>query len=233
MLISEARWYGRWLRKFPAADLYPQLNLGSQTLHFRTHVQPWIERYLFAPARQRGGAVVHTDLQPAPGVDLVGDLTDPAFHAVLKARQFRSVVCSNLLEHVTQPKLIARVATEVVVPGGLLFVSVPYLFPYHADPIDTMFRPSPEELANLFPGTRIVEARIVHGWLIRYGLERLRQGWPGKANMPQATPVGLPEGAGSRVRSPGDLLQVVTTWVPWLWRPFAISCLVLRREGCI
>jgi hypothetical protein len=221
MLRAEARWYGRRLRALPKEALYPQLNLGSQTLTFRTQVQPWIDEQLFAPARRRGGLVVHCDLQHAEGVDLVGDLTDPAFLAELQTRRFRSLICSNLLEHVVQPERIARAAAAAVVPGGYLFVSVPFQFPYHADPIDTLFRPSPQQLAALFPGTVLEEARLVRGTLLGYLLERLiRQ------------PRGLWTGRNTHEQHSGtaSLIQKLNTWLPWLWRPFEISCVVLRKQ---
>jgi hypothetical protein len=37
-------------------------------------------------------------------------------------------------------------------PGGLVFVTVP--FNYHRGPIDTMYRPDPSELSNLFIDAR-------------------------------------------------------------------------------
>lgn len=221
MLRTEARWYGRRLRALPKEALYPQLNLGSQTLAFRTRVQPWIDEHLFAPARRRGGLVVHSDLQPADGVDLVGDLTDPAFLAELQTRRFRSLICSNLLEHVVHPERIAAAAAAAVTPGGYLFVSVPFRFPYHADPIDTMFRPSPRQLAGLFPGTVLEEARIVRGTLLAYLFERLIRQPPGLgAGRRTDEPRTATEGLGARL----------LTWLPWLWQPFEISCVVLRKQ---
>jgi hypothetical protein len=221
MLRPEARWFGQRLRALPTEAIYPQLNLGSQTLHFRTQEQPWIDAFLFAPARHRGGVVVHADLQAAPGVDLVGDLTDPQFLAQVRNLCFRSVICSNLLEHVVGPKRIADAATAAVVPGGYLFVSVPFRFPYHPDPIDTLFRPSPAELAALFPGTRVVEQRLVRGWLIGYAWEKLlRQTIQRHRSAGQSA---------AQPRAPAAVLTQTVRWLPWLWQPFEISCLVLRK----
>lgn len=221
MLRPEARWFGQRLRALSTEAVYPQLNLGSQTLHFRTQEQPWIDAFLFAPARQRGGVVVHADLQAAPGVDLVGDLTDPQFLTQVQNLRFRSVICSNLLEHVIGPRRIAEAATAAVVPGGYLFVSVPFRFPYHPDPIDTLFRPRPAELAALFPGTKVVEQCLVRGWLIGYAWERLlRRAIQRRshAEPPAAQPSPL------AVR-----LTRAVSWLPWLWQPFEISCLILRK----
>jgi hypothetical protein len=45
--------------------------------------------------------------------------------------------------------------------GGLVFVTVPFSYPYHRDPIDTMYRPNPAELAALFAGARRLDAAII------------------------------------------------------------------------
>ena len=41
-----------------------------------------------------------------------------------------------------------------------LMITVPYDYPHHADPIDTMYRPSPSELKKLLPLTWL-EGEIV------------------------------------------------------------------------
>jgi len=38
---------------------------------------------------------------------------------------------------------------------------VPFSYPHHRDPIDTMYRPSPSELADLFAGARMLEGLIL------------------------------------------------------------------------
>lgn len=175
MLIEEAKWLGRQLATIPSHRLSPMLNAGSQTLPFRRFVQPWIEKYIFAPLMARGVEVVHTDLRPGVGVDIAGDLTDDEFLHRMQAYGFRSLFCSNLLEHVPQPDRLARQLVRTLPVGGLLFVSCPRAFPYHPDPIDTGFRPDVEQLASLFPQTRLVVGEIVDcGPLWHYFLARFR-----------------------------------------------------------
>jgi hypothetical protein len=137
------------------------LNVGSSTKEFRTVTQPWIDSYLFAPARKNGLTVVHTDIKATNGVDIVGDLTDHQFRAKLSEKNFRSALCANLFEHVTNRTELSRAIESVVTPGGLIIVTCPYKYPYHPDPIDTGYRPTPDELAQLFPSTRVVRAEIV------------------------------------------------------------------------
>src|SRR5205085_4736707 len=61
--------------------------------------------------------------------------------------------------HVTDRQIVCAAIWSLLPPGGFLILTVPYRFPYHEDPIDTMFRPSVEELAQLFPGTAIQQPR--------------------------------------------------------------------------
>lgn len=163
MMIRESRWLGEQLQQLPDGDLGPLLDVGSQTEEFRTTTQPHIDEHIFRPLRQRGVDVVHLDLQDAPGVDMVGDLCDPAFLEKLKASRFRSVMLSNILEHVSNPEDVAAAALEVVPSGGYLIISGPHCYPYHPEPIDTMFRPTVQEAHHMFPGTEIASSSIIDG----------------------------------------------------------------------
>ena len=131
-------------------DVSPLLNLGSSTRAFREQAKPHIERELFGPLRVAGIAVFHSDLKQADGVDLVGDIMDPAVRADLKGRGFRALLIANMLEHVRDRAAVAAACEEIVGPGGLILATVPSSFPYHADPIDTGYRPAPAELAAAF-----------------------------------------------------------------------------------
>lgn len=128
----------------------PLLNLGSSTRAFREAAKPHIQRELFGPLAAAGVAVVHSDLKRADGVDVAGDILDPAVRADLEARGFRCILCANLLEHVRDRGAVAAACEEIVGPGGLILATVPSSYPFHADPIDTGFRPSPAELAAVF-----------------------------------------------------------------------------------
>ena len=94
---------------------------------------------------------MHHDLEPTAGVDIAGDLTDSAFLTSLEELEIRSVMCCNVLEHVPDPRQLAVAIERVVAPGGYLLVTVPSRYPYHPGPIDTLFRPTVDELRLLFP----------------------------------------------------------------------------------
>ena len=223
MLVREAKWFAQRFRELGDDALFPMLNIGSHTEEFRTREQPWIDRYVFAPPRRRGLKVVHLDIRQAPGVDLVGDLTVPAFLEKIAAMKFRSAFCSNLLEHVPSREAICAAAVGAVEPGGYLIVSCPNNFPYHPDPIDTMFRPSVEELASLFPNTEIVRGELVpSGTLTGYIAAKFasdplalgRNLFKRKAQVVKATDSGMS----------------VRSWIPWLWRTFYQTCIVLKKQ---
>jgi sugar phosphate isomerase/epimerase len=161
MFATEARWLRRALEEFPPERLSPLLNLGSSTALVRKSIQPWIERELFTPLRDRGLTIVHVDQRNGPGIDIRADLTDPADIARLRGLGARALFCCNLLEHVVEREALARHCLELLPQGGLAFVTAPYSYPYHRDPIDTMYRPSPEELAELFAGARLLRGEIV------------------------------------------------------------------------
>jgi len=50
---------------------------------------------------------------------------------------------------------------DIALPDTIFFVSGPRQFPRHFDPIDTMFRPTPEELFAEFPGTNVVASAVI------------------------------------------------------------------------
>lgn len=149
----------------------PLLNLGASTREYREVDRPHIDRGLFAPLRRAGFAIVHFDRKAAEGVDLVGDVTDAAKVEDLKARGFRCVLMASLLEHLRDPASVAAIAEDIVGPGGLILATVPCSYPYHADPIDIGFRPSPEKLAKLFGRSRPIATETVTGPTYREDLE--------------------------------------------------------------
>lgn len=217
MLEAEARWLRARLAELADEEVSPLLNLGSSDLEFRTVVQPWIDREVFAPLRARGAAVVHADLKARPGVDIAADALADDGLGRLQAAGARTILCCNMLEHVRDRAALARRLAALVPAGGALIVTVPASYPYHPDPIDTYYRPGPEDMSQeLFPELRCVRAEVVDG--PTYAPELLRRPWLlardlGKLPGLSRSPCGL---AGSRLR--------------WLWRPYQVSCAVLRRE---
>ncbi|HEY3856169.1 MAG TPA: hypothetical protein VGO67_17415 [Verrucomicrobiae bacterium] len=218
MLINEAKWLGEAAAKIEREDLTPCLNLGSQNAEFQQTGQPWINELFISPLKQRGVQITNTDLQQAPGVDIVGDLLDAEFFERLLGMGFGSAICCNILEHVTDIQRLASQVARIPRSGGWLFVSCPRAYPYHPDPLDNRFRPSPPELAALFPGFDVVasgEVECVTAWgewsRGRYGA------WSKVARL------ALPF-----IRYKG--WQDTARRLPWVNKRFSASCCLLRRS---
>lgn len=218
MLIQEAKWFAEQIASCEPTEIFPMCNVGSSTETFRRKDQPFIDKLIFAPVVQKGQVVKHLDIKPAFGVDIVGDLSDPLFLKKLKIMRFKSIFCSNLLEHVTHRESICTTLTSIVPSGGYLFVSVPYSYPYHPDPNDSGFRPCVAELASLFPNTRLIRSAVVGDdtllWLRRrnplvfaFTLMRIF--------IPFYKPVSWWKNRG---------------YLPWLFRRLTASCIILQKD---
>lgn len=219
MFSKEAEWVGVKLAAIDAGALSPMLNIGGSTLDFRTRQQPWIEEAIFAPLAARGVAVTHVDLKPGEGVDIAADILSEDGFARAKAVGARALMMCNILEHVVDPHELARRAAALVEPGGLVIVTVPQSYPHHRDPIDTMFRPTLEEVAALFPGATLVEGALLAVGSYRDQVKR--RPWL------LLRPV---------LRAPFPFLGW-TKWkrslgkLYWLVRPYRVSCVILRTPA--
>ncbi len=157
----EALAIGGALAQLPRFEIDPVLNLGSSTAEFRETWQPHIDRFIFAPLRQAGVRVVHADIKDGDGVDIVGDIYDSGFRQRIAAMQPRLLICSNVLEHLVDRGEFVAMCDEVLADGGYMLITVPYDYPYHLDPIDTYFRPSPAEIAGMLPDYSIEWSEVV------------------------------------------------------------------------
>ena len=103
------------------------------------------------------------DLAPGVGVDMVVDLTEGL--GGLGEGRYALVICCSVLEHTPKPWAMAANITRLLGAGGMLFISVPWVWRYHAFP-DDYFRYSPRGIQVLFPHiewTRATYATTVPG----------------------------------------------------------------------
>ncbi len=132
-------------------DLYRRLPLPPSTnyLYRSFHVNPYSllpsnplifdigskeERSSYAFGDPPPGArVVCVDIEPAPGVDLVADAHN--LHMVAND-SVDCVVSVSTLEHVRQPATVVQEIFRILKPGGIVYLNVPFVFPYHTDPDD-------------------------------------------------------------------------------------------------
>ena len=161
MFKAEARWLRDQLLSFPPDEISPLLNIGSSTKHFREVEQPWNDAELFAPLRERGIRIIHMDFREGEGIDIHADILRDADLPRLKALSAKAILCCNILEHVRAPEKLAQRCIDIAGSGGLVFVTVPHSYPHHRDPIDTMYRPTPQELAALFSPAEMIRGEIL------------------------------------------------------------------------
>ena len=94
-----------------------------------------------------GCEYVGVDMSEGKGVDVVADLTQST--GTLPENHFGLGICCSVLEHVQKPWLFAANLTRLIRPGGLLYMSVPWVWRYHAYP-DDYFRFSHRGVTTLF-----------------------------------------------------------------------------------
>jgi SAM-dependent methyltransferase len=94
-----------------------------------------------------GAEYVGVDMSEGDGVDVVVDLVRST--GPLAEGHFALAICCSVLEHVEKPWLFAANLTRLVRPGGLLYMSVPWVWRYHPYP-DDYFRFSHRGVMSLF-----------------------------------------------------------------------------------
>lgn len=76
--------------------------------------------------------IINIDIFPFKEVDLVADVTRlPFVDHVADA-----IVCDAVMEHVADTEGILKEMVRVLKPGGLVFITVPFMYPYHSSPND-------------------------------------------------------------------------------------------------
>lgn len=104
---------------------------------------------------------VGIDMQDGLNVDFVVDLTQPfaEIDKVLEGKRFKSIFCLSVLEHCDNPFLMANNLTQLLEPGGLLYVSVPHSWKFHGYPSD-YWRFTHEGIKKLFPNLDFSEEEM-------------------------------------------------------------------------
>lgn len=199
------------------------IELGSSTDHFRRTVKPHIERELHRPLLERGIRLVTQDIKSGDGIEISGDIFDPEVQKKLAALQPRSLMCCNIFEHVHDRAALASVCNTLLPVDGILIVSVPYAFPYHSDPVDTLFRPTPDELAALFPDFEICFHTILSD--SNYWGDLVSQGYLKGFTMlfRRIIKHGLPISGIKRWKEKNHRLL-------WLFRSYKVSIVVLKKS---
>ena len=121
-----------------------------------------------------GNEYVGIDMAEGKDVDLVLDLAEGT--GDLPHGHFALGICCSVLEHVRKPWVMADNIASLIRPQGRLFISVPWVWRYHAYP-DDYFRFSWRGVMELFPGfdwEHIYYATNIEGELYEITPERPR-----------------------------------------------------------
>ncbi|MEL0082017.1 MAG: class I SAM-dependent methyltransferase [Gammaproteobacteria bacterium] len=92
---------------------------------------------------------IGVDIAQGEGVDQVIDLCEGT--GVLALNSFDLIICCSVLEHVKKPWLMAANLSQLLGIGGLIYISVPWVWRYHPYP-DDYFRFSWRGVQELFDG---------------------------------------------------------------------------------
>ena len=72
------------------------------------------------------------DIDPQPGVDIVGDVLNPP----IADASYDTVVSNQVMEHVKEPWVMVEHVARILRPGGVCILSAPFMAPFHANPND-------------------------------------------------------------------------------------------------
>jgi len=89
--------------------------------------------------------VINLDIFPFKNVDLVTDATK----LPLKDNSIDMIITESTLEHIPDVELAIQEICRVVKPGGFVYISIPFMMPFHASPND-YFRLTHEGIKHKF-----------------------------------------------------------------------------------
>jgi SAM-dependent methyltransferase len=96
------------------------LDLGAGNSKYRSEI------------RRRSTSYIALDIGGGRYIDVVGEI-----HALPFAEEvFDTVICTQVLEHVTEPWEAVAEMSRVLRPGGKCIITAPFLVPFHGDPGD-------------------------------------------------------------------------------------------------
>jgi len=91
----------------------------------------------------------------------------------IRGNKFDGGICMDLLEHTSNPFIVATNIINSLKPGAMLFVTVPFIWEYHAFPQD-FFRFTCEGVEELFKSMKKISVKEVRDWSPEEGVPRTR-----------------------------------------------------------
>lgn len=102
--------------------------------------------------------VTNVDSSAYSNVDIVADI----MALPIGNGEVSSIICTEVLEHIRKPELAVAEMKRILKQGGYAYVTVPFLYPYHASP-DDYIRWTHMGLRDLFSDFEVVELGVRSG----------------------------------------------------------------------
>jgi len=152
MFRVESMWIASQIDHFMPDASQTLIDIGSESSSYRNTAQRHIGE-LHALLQATGIQLLTLDSEPDTQPDIVQDITLP----LNGIGTYAGVVAANVLEHIRTAKLDIAIDNlfKLVTPDGIVVVTVPFNLPKHERPIDTMLRPTVDELAGLVGHTAV------------------------------------------------------------------------------
>lgn len=134
------------------------------------------KRGSFDPPEEQAQAWWYINLDKETAPDIFADVAC----APLPAGSVDCILCTEVLEHLPDPQACVDEMHRLLCDGGLVFASVPFFYPIHADPYDFQ-RFTEDGLRRLFCDFKSVEVHRMGGYPGVLGL-MIELGIPGVAD---------------------------------------------------
>jgi SAM-dependent methyltransferase len=123
------------------------------------------KRGSFRPQESRAQAWWYINLDWNTSPNVFADIT----RVPIKEQSADCIICTEVLEHLENPAACADEIFRLLRPGGQAFISVPFMYPIHADPFDFQ-RFAEAGLQRMFVGFSTIEIFPMGGYLGVIGL---------------------------------------------------------------
>jgi SAM-dependent methyltransferase len=136
------------------------------------------KRGSFRPLENEADSWLYINLDPKATPNIFADVTQTP----LRGESVDCLICTEVLEHLPNPQACVDEAHRLLRKGGVVFASVPFIYPVHADPFDFQ-RFTEDGFRKLFSGFSSVEIIPmgsfpgVLGMLIEIGIEGIQDGF--------------------------------------------------------
>lgn len=124
------------------------LDVGGGERPYGALFAPYVKRYVgleYPPMADNLAPEIWRDLKRVRAIiDVFGD----GYSLPFAEESFETVLCSEVLEHVSDPERILREIGRVLKPGGVVLLTVPFMAPLHQLPLD-YYRFTPRGLVEL------------------------------------------------------------------------------------